>query len=119
MFEEFNFERFNGVNKKPSKGGLTVRNGGINILEINFPDYARVDIYTDKSNNAIKIIEGDSLKVFHKNKGRGDKIGRVISAKSLLSAKLVEIGHYKYVGNNVFVLDELYINKKVNQSGEE
>jgi len=102
---EYYFEKFISKGKGAYKGGLSVNKNCAYILDrkCKISKNDRIDIYLDKENNAIKIVDGNTYKVNETRSGlRGHY--RSFSSQALIRYG-IKIGHYNYIGDNIFVLE--------------
>ena len=101
---EYNFKKHESKRGMGNyKGGLNVGKKLIYILERDFISAERINVYLDLEKNAIKIIVGYSYKLFLRKRGKRGNY-KAICAVSLVKAGL-KTGHYKYVGDSIFVLE--------------
>ena len=106
---KYNFTKFDdkglGRGSGSYKGGLSVsKTKQVWIMERNFPRYEKIDIFVDYENNAIKIVEGSTYKIVLSRRGIRGKRTQAFSGSSLVNCG-VKVGHYKYIGENTFVLE--------------
>ena len=99
----YNFNEFKGGGRRRTKEGLTVSKYVINISEKDFKFYSTIGIYLDLKKNAIKITEGDTYKISTYDRKDGSKFHTFSGA--LLVKKGLKLGRYKFIGNNIFVLE--------------
>lgn len=100
---KYNFTKFIRQHKKFNTSDIVIRKQQATINKRDFPDYKMIDIYTDKENNAIKIVQGTTYVVGKVKKESGYSY-RYFNSSSLVKESVVKIGKYKYIENGIFEL---------------
>ena len=109
MGEKYNFIQFKSKYEyggRAYKGGMSIGKTIGYLSETQIPqDLDYIDIFIDKEKNALKIIKGNTFKL-SKNIRKNGKSSYSFSSKSLITEG-IKTGHYKYIGNNIFILEIL------------